>query len=96
MEFEQKMPKKQRNHKKSKPKSGKKDEEFKPKSKKLRKKREILQNKNRNVIPNIIHQIFSFLFKRNRSSHFVEKLLRKLNKEEYTLKGFYSYQFLIK
>ena len=43
-----------------------------------------------------MHQVFSFLFKRNRSGHLAEKLLLRTGKDSLTLKRFYSYQYLIK
>lgn len=54
---------------------GKYDEEFKPYAAVEKRKRKNPQNLNRNVAPNIIHQIFSFLQKKSKSQTLVERLL---------------------
>lgn len=72
------------------------DDEFLPKTKKNKKKKKFAQNTNRNVVPNIMHQVISFLFKKNRSGALAEKLLNEKGCEGYSMKRFYTYQLLIK
>lgn len=39
-------------------------------------------NENRNILPNTIHQLFSFAQRRNRSGHVVERIFSKLGYNE--------------
>lgn len=43
------------------------DDDFCPLPNSKKKKQKALQNSNRNVIPNIIHQVVSFMFKKKKS-----------------------------
>jgi hypothetical protein len=55
------------------------------------------ENENRNIIPNEINQIFSFIQKKNKSGHIVEKLFKKFpHGEGFSPKRFYLYQSLLK
>lgn len=73
------------------------EEEFDPEVPEIRKKRKVAQNGNRNIVPNIMHQVMSFLHKKNRSEKLVKKLILKLGVEEVcSTKRFYLYQSLIK
>lgn len=51
------------------------DDEFLPNVPEEKKKRRTPQNANRNIVPNIMHQVISFMLKKSRSGHLVEKLL---------------------
>lgn len=58
-----------------------------------------MQNAFRNILPNIIHQIFCFIQKQKRSGQIVENFLRSnQTPQEYKfdLDRFYRYQRLIK
>lgn len=48
------------------------------------------------MIPNIIHQVNAFLFKKKRSGPLVEKLLAKLNIEGTSSKRYFAYVNLVK
>lgn len=69
---------KQKPEKKEKSKLRKEEEDFKPNTPEPKKSRRTPQNANRNVIPNIMHQVISFLQKKNKSEKIVERLIIKL------------------
>lgn len=74
------------------------DHEYLPKVE--RKKKNIVkyqENENRNIIPNEINQIFSFIQKKNKSGTVIDRLLAKYpHPQNYTSKRFYLYQGLLK
>lgn len=53
-------------------------------------------NENRNVMPNLVHQIFSFLFKPKKSLPIVRTLFEGSTLEGVSVDRFYLYQALIK
>jgi len=61
-------------------------------------KKKAIQLENRNVVPNIIRLILSFIQKKGKSMSLVEKLLRLYNPDplNYTLSRFYLFQKAIK
>lgn len=74
------------------------DKDYSPKRDKVKKQApQYQENDNRNIIPNEINQIFSFLQKKNKSGHIVDKLFNKLpHNPEFTPKRYYLYQSLLK
>ena len=63
----------------------------------LKKGRRTPQNANRNVVPNIMHQVISYLQKKSKSEKMVKRVMKKLGVEEIcTIRRFYLYQVLIK
>jgi|LakMenE18May11ns_1017448.scaffolds.fasta_scaffold9574627_1 hypothetical protein len=44
----------------------------------MKKGRRTPQNANRNVVPNIMHQVVSFIQKKNKSENLVKKLIQNL------------------
>ena len=63
----------------------------------VRKGRRTPQNANRNVIPNVMHQVISYLQKKSKSEQVIMKIISKLGiTESFSVKRFYLYQLLIK
>lgn len=55
------------------------------------------QNENRNIIPNIVNQILSYIQKKNKSLEMTEKIFEKYNtSNEWSVKRFYLYQNMLK
>ena len=54
------------------------EEEFIPNMPETNKRRRNSQNENRNVIPNIVHKVISFMLKSIRSGKMVENTMTKL------------------
>jgi hypothetical protein len=53
--------------------------------------------KNRNVLPNNLNLILSFIRRINKSGKYVERIIQKLNGDEnFTTKKFYAYQTYLK
>jgi hypothetical protein len=52
--------------------------------------------RNRNILPNIINLIVSYIRRINKSKKIVKKILQKYKDDRYTLKRFYSYQIYLK
>lgn len=61
---------------------------------KTKSKKSLYLDENRNVIPNEINQIFSFISKKKKSEHLVIKLMAKYppSEESYSLNRYYQYQ----
>ena len=78
------------------PKNEKKDSELVEMALLSKKKTCVAQSANRNVIPNIMHQLIAFVFKKNRSGGMVNKLLLKEDIEGTSSKRFYGYLSLMK
>lgn len=73
------------------------EDEFRPYVQESKKSRKSPQNANRNVVPNIMHQVISFLQKKSKSGEVLEKLIQKLGVGHIcNSKRFYFYQVLIK
>ena len=74
------------------------DKDYKPMPEKKKKRRvKYQENENRNIVPNEINQIFSFIQKKNKSGLLLERLFQKYHHpENYTIKRFYLYQTLLK
>ena len=64
-ENDKKTRKKRRSHK----------DDYVPYTSERKKQKKLTQNIFRNVLPNVVHQIFSFIQKKNRSRTFVEKMI---------------------
>lgn len=63
----------------------------------VKKIRRTPQNSNRNVVPNIMHQVISFLQKKSKSERLVEKYIKQTGIADIcSVKRFYYYQLLIK
>lgn len=55
------------------------------------------QNENRNIIPNVVNQILSYIQKKNKSLSMTEKIFEKYNpKSDWSVKRFYLYQNMLK
>jgi hypothetical protein len=55
------------------------------------------QNENRNIIPNIVNQILSYIQKKNKSQSMTEKIFEKINYNSmWSIKRFYLYQSMLK
>jgi hypothetical protein len=52
--------------------------------------------KSRNILPNAINLILSFIRRVNKSGKLVEKIIDKLGEGDYSLKKYYSYQSYLK
>ena len=52
--------------------------------------------KNRNILPNIINLIVSYISRINKSKKIVKKILHKYRDDRYSLKRFYAYQIYLK
>lgn len=62
-----------------------------------KRERRIPQNVNRNVLPNVMHQVISFIQKRSKSGKLVERAFARFpSHPSYSIKRFYLYQLLIK
>jgi hypothetical protein len=73
------------------------DEEYTPGSSQQRKQKKNQQNENRNIMPNIVNQILSFIQKKNKSMGTTEKIFAKYNaRSEWSVKRFYLYQNMLK
>jgi hypothetical protein len=73
------------------------DEEYKPGSFHQKKQKKNQQNDNRNIIPNIVNQILSYIQKKNKSIVTTQKIFDKYNtKSEWSVKSFYLYQSILK
>lgn len=75
------------------------DRDYLPnKSEKKVSRRRSHENENRNVVPNEINQIVSFVQKRNKSGVLLEKIMRRYPpaSASFTLPRFYLYQALLK
>lgn len=54
------------------------------------------KNENRNIVPNLVNQMMSFLLKRGKSEKLVGRLLRKFGGEGWSVSRFYQYMRKIK
>jgi hypothetical protein len=75
------------------------DREYNPlRHEKRAARRRAHENENRNVVPNEINQIISFIQKPSKSGRLVERLLAKFpaEGEGYSLRRFYLYQALLR
>lgn len=77
----------------SKEKKTSKDEDYHPEAIISKKSKKSQQLENRNVVPNIIRLILSFIQKKGKSSKIVERLFAKsMNDKGWTIKRFYLFQ----
>lgn len=75
----------------------KEEEEFRPYTQDSKKNRRSPQNANRNVVPNIMHQVISFLQKKSKSEKVLLRVIQRLGVGHIcSPKRFYLYQVLIK
>jgi hypothetical protein len=75
------------------------DKEYKPyRSEKKEGRKKIHENENRNIVPNEVSQIMSFLQKKSKSGPVLERIWAKNNPVEksFSIKRFYLYQSLLK
>ena len=73
------------------------DEDYRPEASGNKKKSTMKQIENRNIIPNVIRLIISFIQKKGKSERIVKNLLEKWSiPSRCTLKRFYLYQNMVK
>lgn len=73
------------------------DEDYDPNNPNTKKKSTMKQIENRNIIPNVIRLIISFIQKKDKSYTIVKKLINKWScPQSYTLKRYYMYQSMVK
>jgi hypothetical protein len=73
------------------------DEDYRPEGANLKKKSSMKQIENRNIVPNVVRLIISFIQKKVKSERIVEKLFKKWGcPESYSLKRYYMYQGMVK
>lgn len=78
-------------------KKSSKDEDYHPEIFVAKKSKKSQQLQNRNVVPNIIRLILSFIQKKGKSSKIVQKLFEKQATEKgWSIKRFYLYQNMIR
>ena len=55
------------------------------------------QDENRNIIPNIVHQILAFVQKKTKSEKIITRIFEHYNREtSWTVRRFYLYQLKLK
>lgn len=73
-----------------------KDDDYSPENEGSKRTKKSKQLENRNVVPNIVRLVLSFVQKKGKSEKIVETLLKKMECPEASLKRFFLYHKLVK